>query len=382
MSTETTTTNEVTLALPADITAQELSDLIKKFNGWSPLIIDLYRTELSLKAQALEQAEKVKLPTNIEEIPVAEQHYIELGKLATSMTERRLTAFSPLGKLGTRLMEPENQVKDLRKKLADAMVPIKSEHAKKEAGKKAKEAEVQSIIGAIKQHLVNIDHEYKSLISMRCTAALQNALDNDLSPDDIQAYVVEVTKGLGPADFQAERPDVKLIQVDPTEAEELFNTHFLCNAHAYHNMFKMAVFERFSDYAVAFANKAESLKLAAEEQAKKEADLQTEKDQKALAAKMETAASGMTSSGSGGWAAPIKDLKKTYEVDMPDTLDNAILIISAFVANRQLCEPFLATKKYLTGFTADSCAKALAKAKNADEKFQPKGITFKLIEKQ
>jgi plasmid replication initiation protein len=76
----------------------------------------------------------------------------------------------------------------------------------------------------------------------------------------------------------------------------------------------------------------------------------------------------------------VKALKKVYKVEMPETYDNAMLIMAAFLANSAKCREKTSTTKWFA-FNATSAATALSRVKNDDNNFAPKGINFIEVDK-
>ena len=140
-------------------------------------------------------------------------------------------------------------------------------------------------------------------------------------------------------------------------------------------MFANEIEAKFFDYAVAFSNKEVALKQAEEEKAKKAQEIADAQQNQAVANKLESVAQAVTVD-----TPMTKALKKSYAIDMPETIESALLIQAAFVSNLQLCLPKMRVTKWFD-LKVSQCGDALAKLKCDDNNFQPSGIQFKEVDK-
>ena len=76
----------------------------------------------------------------------------------------------------------------------------------------------------------------------------------------------------------------------------------------------------------------------------------------------------------------IKELKKSYAIDMDDTEQNAILIIAAFVTHFNIAKEGVRVKSMFK-LSVEQMGAALAWMKNKDENFSHTGINFKINDK-
>ena len=65
---------------------------------------------------------------------------------------------------------------------------------------------------------------------------------------------------------------------------------------------------------------------------------------------------------------------------MPKSLENSVIVMSAFVANIQIAASKLKVNKW-DSFTIGQMKNAIAKCKSDDNAFAPQGITFKQVDK-
>ncbi len=156
-----------------------------------------------------------------------------------------------------------------------------------------------------------------------------------------------------------------------------FAKQFKQNPEQYIQLYTNELRKKFIDYSVAYSNKKQAIELAAKEDEEKQKALIEEANNKETAIQLESVSEVLEVTVSG---PEIKALKKSYEVNMPETVESVIMIMAAFTANLQLCMPKLKVTKWFK-FTPDQAATALAKVKCDDNNFAPKGITFKEVEK-
>jgi hypothetical protein len=134
--------------------------------------------------------------------------------------------------------------------------------------------------------------------------------------------------------------------------------------------------KQFSDYAVALTNKNEAIQKAQAEEASKKAKAEEEKRNADTAAKITAQSQALVPEQT----VVTKNLKRGYEVDMPETVESAVAIMGAFVANIDKCMPHLRVAKWMS-LTVKQMANPLGKVKSEDNQFQPVGIVFKETEK-
>lgn len=355
---------------------KEESEIIqKKRTAWGNLGVTVHETELLLQMRAQAAISRVTMPANIAEVTEAESSLIELKAAQKQIEAERKGITSKLDDLAQRLMQPEKSLNEPITNLSNAIIGLKKEDERIQQIKMLKQQELSSLRERVKSYLAQKDFEFKTDINEKVTAAYQHALQKDIKPDDITEFINACLNKVGVVHFTIDRPGVTLKYVLPEEFELILEETFVFDPQAYLQLLGSELTDKFADYDVAYQNKQAALQLAEKEAAEKKAQLKSDLENQQIANKIEAASTPIVNE-----APQVKALKKSYEVDMPDNMENAIKILSAFAANRFLCLPKLRVTKWFA-FTPAQAATALAKVKCDDNNFQPSGIVFKEVDK-
>lgn len=356
----------------------ELSEIDqKKFRAWgnTGLVINNLKTELELTAQKAMLS--IKTPESIEDVPAAMEKLKELARVRNELSKYRKERLKKINDFLDSLIVYEQSIEPVEQQLKTKIIEIKSAHQKLLDAKKKHSDELETIRTIVKQFLIQHDFNCRSAISNQVSKSLEWALNNDVKPENLSEYFDKCSNKFTLLDFSAERPTVKLVYTDPTEAELIFDETFHIDANAYLNLYRSELEKKFSDYTTAYANKKDALALSIKEEAEKQAELDAAKQNSEMAVNLEAAATPLIPDNVG---APVRALKKAFELDMPENQESVIQLMRAYVANRVFCDTKLKVTKWFS-FTPNQMAIALTKVKNDDANFQPAGIIFKEVEK-
>ena len=209
------------------------------------------------------------------------------------------------------------------------------------------------------------------LVDRACT----HALNTDVRPEAILEYKDKCFGSVTAARFEIKEQPFIPTKITSEESLQVWKKYFPIDVSPYVQSFRDGLAAKLSDYPVAFANKEQALKIQQDE-AKATADaLALKQQQSELASKMQQAAQPVS-------VEPVitKALKKSYEVDMPDSVESILQVMAAFSANIHLCMPKLKVTKWWS-FTPLQAANALGKVKSDNNSFEVTGITFKEVDK-
>lgn len=352
----------------------------KKRNAWGNLGVSIFLQEMQLQARAVKACAKFIIPTKIEECPAAEAALKEGKADQNAIVKDRKEITSRLYDVSTRLMMPEKSIDEPYKTSYNSILAVKSAHAKAEQAKKDKIEEIKKMREGIGQYLSQADSNACNLINSTVSKAYEAALTTkNVKPEDITAYIDACKTGLKADTFNLVAPMFTLKLIEPTEAEFILEEEFKWNAQEYINIYHNELDLKFSDYHVAFANKEEALALSLKETEDKKALIDSEKESKDIAASLSASSSTLNFDASNV-TTPVKDLKKSFAIDMEENAENAIHIMRAFVGNFKACNEKLKITKWFA-ITPGQMATALAKIKSDDNNFQPQNINFKVVEK-
>jgi hypothetical protein len=358
----------------ATVNEQELA---QKRTAWGTFGEAVYKTEISIQNKASQQIGGLWLPGTIEQIADAEVllKQLKAGKLEVQTARKAIT--SKTDALTSRLMEPEKSFDEPIKVLEQAIIKIKKEHEAVEAKKIAKLEERKQIIETIKNAVAGCDANYKTIVNNKVDAAFKYALgDGNIQPADKQEYLRKCRVKVSESTFPIPTYNVPSSHHTIEEIDALKHEYFIVDRSIYVVLHADELEKKFSDFDVAFHNKVEALQRAEEEKKQKEAEILQQQEQQQMAAKLESVSESIDTTPS----LFTKALKKSYEVDMPETIESVLAIQGAFAANIKLCLPKLSVKKWFS-FTPAQAATALSKVKCDDNNFQPTGITFKEVDK-
>lgn len=357
----------------ATINTEELQ---AKRTAWGTFGELVYKTEISIQNKALQQINELTLPTDIEGIKAAEDLLKKMKAVKAEVQTERKAITGKTDALTARLMEPEKSLDEPIKTLEAAIIKVKKEHEAAEKIKQDKEDERKRLIEDIKTYVARCDANYKTIINNNVDIKYKAALNSGLSPAGIEEYLQECCAAVTDATFPKAPPRIVSSLHTEDELKALLVEHVTIKRSEYVQLYAVELEKRFSDYEVAHHNKEEALRQAGEEKAAKEAEILQQQQQSTIAAKLESVATVINDTPT----LFTKALKKSYEVDMPETIESVLAIQAAFAANIKLCMPKLRVAKWFA-FTPAQAAGALAKVKCDDNNFQPSGITFKEVDK-
>lgn len=337
----------------------------------------IYKTEIDIQNKALNLIGKLWLPENVDQLPLAESLLKELKGGKTDIQTERKVITTKLDGLSSRLMNPEKSLEEPIKRLEAAIIQVKKVHEATEAKRRAKEEERKQIIQHRKDAVNTADANFKTIINNKVAAAYELALgEKNLQPAEVEKYIQEVCSSISEASFPMPRLHSSCTYHTPEEVEVLHAEHFVIDRNSYVLLFAIELENRFSDFEVAFHNKEQALKNAAADKANRAAEIEQDKSNAAVAAKLEAVSTSLPETPT----LFTKALKKSYEVDMPETIESVLVIMAAFTANINLCLPKLVVKKWFA-FTSAQMATALSKVKCDDNNFSYSGIIFKEVDK-
>lgn len=361
---------ETTLSIP------DPQVLAQKAATWGKFGEAVYTTEISIQNKAREALSGHWLPGKPSELTDAEALLKSLKAAKAAVQTERKAITTKTDALTARLMEPEKSFDEPIKVLEAAIIKVKKEHEAVENAKRAKEDERKQIIEDIKVYVSRCDANYKTIISNNVDIKYKGALNGDIKPSSLEDYLNECRASITQASFPKAKPELKFSIHTVEEVGNLLREHVTISRADYVEMFNVELIKQFSDYEVAYNNKAEALKQQAGEKAAKDLEIQEQQQQSVIAAKLEAASETLDTEPT----LFTKALKKSYEVDMPETIESVLAIQAAFAANIKLCKEKVRVTKWFA-FTPAQAAAALAKVKCDDNNFQPTGITFKEVDK-
>jgi hypothetical protein len=350
--------------------------LQKRQTAWAGLGQLVYTTELQLQAIAQQAILSSTIPQTIEQVSESELKIKALKKVQNDLIDRRKSITSKFDAKTQDLMKAEKSIDEPIKQLTDACITLKSAEAKRMKIEMDKQNEINTIKDKINSSLVSLEATYKSKIELAVNKCFESALvDKNLNPSEIGNYIDEILSKVKDEHFKITIPTIESKILTESEILEIANNLIakFRKPSDFVLMYANAINDKFAFYEIAYNDKETAITKNKELESQKLKAIEKEKVNKEVASKLESLAVDVTVQPT------LKKLKESYEVDLDETLPNAMLIISAFVANYDDCIKKIRVKPF--NLSVGQMAKAIADLKSENNDFEVTGIKFRLIEK-
>lgn len=370
--TNTNTKNKMTDQV-ATIPDEEIVNRRKE--AWGKLGIEVYEFDLKLQVRAQESIAKLTTPTTIGEVVKAEKTLKEVKAECIAIKNTRINLVKPINARLSQLMEPEKSFEKPTKDVETAIITLKRE----DEAKRRKENETLDAISNCKTNLLtlrnNAEAKFRGINVEKVNAVYLHALGaGEVEADMVDSYIDFAIKRRHAVEFDYVYPKNTSPLVSTEKFLELCVEQLTFDSKIYLGEYENMLKEKFSDYAVALKNKEEALKQAEAERQRKEAEIEANKANANVAAKLDNVAvTPVVTSGA-------KALKKSYEINMEETVESVITILTAFSAHIDKCLPKLNVSKWFS-FTPKQAATALGKIKTDDNTFDHPGLIWKEVNK-
>lgn len=350
------------------------AEMAKKREAWAKLGEAVSRLDMELQATAQAAIQSIVHPKSIAEVKKAEELLSASRAVRLDLENRRKEVTLKFDKVSSRLMLPEKSLEEPIKKLSESIISIKKEEQLKIDKQKQSAAILTKMEEYISSEFSRADAHYKNKILSDINSMYAFALEN-IDPIGVAAFLNLKRSHFSYHSFNFSplwKPEYKGIEAEFRKCILKYAT----DASIYLDLFHSTLEAKFSDYEVAYQNKEQALQISANEEEKKKAEIKTESQNAQLSFRLTAAAQPLTPQ----ITTEFKALRKSYEIDMPETVMSVMAIMAAFSSHLQLCLPKLKVNKWLA-FTPAQAATALCKVKAEDVNFHPLGITFKEVDK-
>lgn len=350
----------------------------KKRAAWGGFGVQLYHAEISLQLRAQEIITGLINPLSADQIKDAETALAITKKAKKQLQDDRIAIttarFDPVL---TRLMQPE---KSIDKAIADNEAAIlKAKQAEKELQKtkENKEKELKQIAEQVRIYIAEMHYANLNAQAKLIADAYQHALDTNISVEALPDYLAKVKARINIGNRTTLAPVITAIYNTQQDVDAEILKHFSpWQPQQYIDGFAIDIANKFDDWALALKNKPQA-KLLNENELKQTVEaIIDEKEKETIGAKLETIATPViefeTSAG--------KPLKEAYVIPEPQTMQEAFIIMNAFIVNQKLCAPEIGKIKPIN-FGIKQMIAALEAVKKKDEQFTFTGLIFKQIEK-
>lgn len=354
------------------ITQQEV--ILKKRAAWSDLGESIHFVELALQKEALDLIALLIPPTDIKEVPQAEATLKLVKAGAQKLQDKRKEGTSRFDSITSRLMLPEKSTLEPVTAYANAIISLKSAYEKEQAVVVNKAKEVVRVKEALLNQVNTFDANCKTTIAKLISDAYSYALGAGAvgTVEALITYLKKVSAKITTAKFVFAPVKPSMQYLNEKEYAELVSE--LSVPTDYVALFAQDLKAQFSDYETAWHNKETALANQKKEAAEKAQAIADELANKNIAAKLDAISVP---------ALPVSDVKalrKSYVIDMPDTMETSLKILGAFIANYSACSAKLRITK-ASNFGVPNATTALQGVKSADNAFSVEGIIWREVAK-
>lgn len=346
----------------------------QKKKAWSTMGEAVYKKEIALQNTALSAINDVKYPKAVEDLIDAQEQLKQLKTTKANIENERKQITKIFDDVCARLMVPEKSLDKPISDLSSAIISVKKIYEEQEQKKKQKQEQEAKLIEQGKKHLADLVAFYKTKIVNQVSFAFLYALDNQITPSTAKEYVDKCSLKFKESDFAITYPNVVLQLLTQEEIQAKLQEIVQINPSEFVAEYKKQLTDKFALYDVEYNNKEEAKRIALQKQEQEKNEIESSKMNQQLAASFDAKAEELSVK------SDVKALKKVYELDMVDSLENALIIMSAFVANINLIKNEIRVKNYFN-LSVEQMGAALCKLKNKDEKFTVTGIVFKQNDK-
>lgn len=355
--------------------ATKEQSLASKREAWGKLGVSIYEKDLEFQVRAQSIIKEIITPSKIEDVAEAEKRLKEVKRKKKELQNDRLSVTNPVKNRLDELANAENSIDEFTDKAENAIKELKRNYETEQLQKTKKAEQIKKCKESLTILKNNSFEWFRKCNIEKCSKAYEYALgDGKITIETVNKFKETCINRRKPEEFSIITPKNTYDLISQEEYNEICFDILGFDPSEFIKEYSELLNVKFSDYAVALNNKAESLRIAKEEDEKKQAEIAQKAQMANVAAKLESVAVEPTVQ------QVIKPLKQSYAIDMPENIESVAILWTAFIANLTICLPKLNVTKWFS-LTPTQVAGALAKVKNDDNNFNPTGIVFKVVDK-
>ncbi len=354
----------------------------QKRKAWGEAGIKFHSNELALQSEAQALISQLVLPTKIEEVPRAEEKLKEVKRANLALIEKRKKTTNTLDEVISRFMKPEKSVIAEIEKSEAEIIKVKKADEKVKKDNLLKAEERKQVAEKVRVYIANTNAEYlrqqNQLISDSYIVALNGheKFPGGIKPENIETYLTAVKRRITLENRTMPPPIIKAIVNTQEDIDaEIAKAFTPPSAQEYVNGFISDLALKYEFYELAWNDKEQALALNKQESEENTVAIQKQESTEIAVASFQGMASVTTV------RADTDPLKKIYKLDLPETFASAKIIMTAFLANTDKCEPKVRSTKWLSGFGVAQMILALEKVKSDDDNFNFTGLVWKQDDK-
>lgn len=340
---------------------------------WGQFGVAIQKKELEFQARAQAIIAKLKNPATMADVPAAEEALKLVAAEAKQLQKDRIDITNRFNGPIARLSAPEKTLADPIAAATDAIIKIKKADADLKAKQKLKDDELKRIAELVVNYVAEQHAALLLKQSELIATAYNHALDN-IPPENLGVYIQKVRKRVTLEAYTIPAPAFEVVHNSAETVQAAIADAFKpISGTEYVESFNRDLDARFDDYTLAWQNKAQARLIASQEAATNTAAIQQQKVGTIAAARIQALATPVDT------AAPVtKALKSVWKLDMEEGRANAVIILSAFVANIDKCLPKIEGRmKNWFNLSIKQMISSLEALRNADEEFNTTGLQWK-----
>lgn len=347
----------------------------KRRAAWGGLGVQIYHEEIALQLIAQEITSDLITPIETKDIEDAEKSLAKVKALLKNFIERRKQTTSKFDNPIARLMGPEKGIQEAIDKNIVAIINAKRLREEETKTKENKAKELIQIAEQVRIYVADMHSAKLEALAKLISDAYKYALNTNISIDQIQAYVDKVSGRVTESNQTAPPPKPTFKYNTQEDVDKCIAENFKpWTGRQYVEGFAIDIKNKFTDWELALKNKPQAEKINIDEFNTTLSAIADEKEKVVVGAKLESISSPIAES------TDVKTLKYIYKISEPQTLDEAFLIMNAFIVNKKICVPALSKIKPIN-LSIKQMMGALEDIKNKDENFEVTGIKFNKTEK-
>jgi len=372
----TQTNNGVAIAAPIQTTLDTLSKLpvaaqtaFIEYGKQGANMAVLTSTLNKLATDAIAQ-----IPATVTDIALAEAALKNAKATQAQINDLRLEKTRTINGYLANLMTFEKNLAAPIKTLSDAIIEAKKVKEAEANKLRLKDDEIRQYQGYIDRMVAETEALFSTYINTTIEKAYVHALgEANIENKDKEAYIEKVigqratvavfTHKIKPYDWKYNTP---------AHAMEVDITAKLAAPQTYIDQFKIKILDKFQDYDLAVQDKQTALTRAANEAAEEAKQIEADKNMATTMAAIQSEATPLVVDDG------IKALKKSYELDMPESWESSKIIMIAFVNTFQ---QFKGLRVSPFKISVQQMVDQLSKLKTADNNFNFTGAIWKEVTK-
>lgn len=375
-STQNTQSNGVAVAAPI----QNTLDILAKLPTAAQTAFIEYGKQGANMAVLTSQLDKLakdaiaEIPETVTDIALAEAALKNAKATQAQINDLRLEKTRTINSYLANLMTFEKNLAAPIQALSAAIIEAKKAKEAEANKLRLKDDEIRQYQGYIDRMVAEIEAQFSTYINTTIEKAYVHALGKgNITNEGKEAFIEKVIKERATIDvFTHKIKPFDWKYNTPAHPQENDIAAKLASPQTYIDQFKIKILDKFQDYDLAVQDKQVALDRAAKEAAEEAKQIEAEKNMNVTMATIQSEATPLIVDDR------VKALKRSYELDMPESWENSKIIMIAFVNTFQ---QFKGLRVSPYKISVQQMADQLSKLKTSDNNFNFTGAIWKEVTK-